>query len=266
MTWHDGLQCRVRWDGIFSGWFDITAGVRQGGVLSPDLYCLYVDDLISILQSLQVGCYVKNVFAAALFYADDMAVLSPSLKGLQKLLDACASYCDEWDIKLNAKKTKNIFFGKGVEPSHCVHLNGSQIPWENKCVYLGVTLKSGASFGCCMKDTLRKYYRSLNSIVRVEGRSDDMVMLRLLEAHSLPILTYAIEMVHVSNRDDNRQLRVAYNAIYRKLFGFSYRESVTALQHALDRPTWEEMIEKRKNSFAQRLNRCPSYSLVHAFN
>ena len=74
MTWHNGLQCRVKWDGVYSEWFHITAGVRQGGVLSPELYCLYVDDLISILQSMRVGCYVKNIFAAALFYANDMAV------------------------------------------------------------------------------------------------------------------------------------------------------------------------------------------------
>ena len=114
-----------------------------------------------------------------------------------------------------------------------------------------------------MKDTLRKYYRSLNSIIRVEGRSDDMVMLRLLESHSLPILTYAIETYHVSNRDDNRQLRVAYNAIYRKLFGYSYRESVTALQHALNRQTWEELIESRKQNFMRRLGR-QSYALIQA--
>ena len=108
MTWHDGLYCRVRWDGHYSEWFHVAAGVRQGGVLSPDLYCLYVDDLIYILKSLGVGCYVRKTFAAALFYADDMAVLAPSLKGLQKLLDACSAYCIEWDIKLNAKKTTQI--------------------------------------------------------------------------------------------------------------------------------------------------------------
>ena len=263
MTWHNGLQCRVKWDGVYSEWFHITADVRQGGVLSPELYCLYVDDLISILQSMRVGCYVKNIFAAALFYADDMAVLAPSLKGLQKLLDACAAYCTEWDIKLNAKKTKNICFGKGNSPTHRLRLNGSEIPWDEKCIYLGVALKSGVRFGCCMKDTLRKYYCSLNSIIRVEGRSDDMVMLRLLESHSLPILTYAIEIYHVSNRDDNRQLRVAYNAIYRKLFGYSYRESVTALQHALNRQTWEELIESRKQNFMQRLGR-QSHALIQA--
>ena len=138
MSWHEGLRCRVRWDNVHSDWFDITAGVRQGGILSPDLYCVYVDDLINILQSMKVVCHVKNVFAAAIFYADDMAVLAPSLKGLQKLLDACASYCSEWDIKLNAKKTKNICFGRGIQPTHAVSLNGSRIPWESKCVYLSV--------------------------------------------------------------------------------------------------------------------------------
>ena len=266
LTWHNGLQCRVKWDGLYSDWFHISAGVRQGGVLSPDLYCLYVDDLIRILKSMHVGCHVRNVFAGALFYADDMAVLAQSLKGLQRLLDTCAAYCTEWDIQLNAKKTKNIFFGKGKPPTYRVRLNGSEIPWEDKCVYLGVTLKSGASFGCCMKDTLGKFFWSLNSIVRVEGRSDDMVMLRLLESHSLPILTYAIEIVHVSNRDDNCQLRIAYNAIYRKLFGYSYRESVTALQHALNRTTWEELIEIRRNNFIQRCRRCPPHTLVRVFN
>ena len=90
---------------------------------------------------------------------------------------------------LTRKKTKNICFGKGKTPTHCVHLNGSVIPWEENCVYLGVTLKSGATFGCCMKEILRKFYRSLNSIIRVEGRSDDMVMLRLLEAIKLSMST-----------------------------------------------------------------------------
>ena len=91
-----------------------------------------------------------------------------------------------------------------------------------------------------------------------------MVMLRLLESHSLPILTYAIEIVHVSNRDDNRQLSLAYNAIFRKLFGYTYRERVTALQHALDRPTWEELIEIRQQTFTQKMGNKSPHPLIRA--
>lgn len=206
MTWHDGLFCRVKWDNCFSSWFNISAGVRQGGVLSPDLYCLYVDDLLRILHSLNIGCYVKGLFAAALFYADDMAVLAPSVKGLQLLLDACAEYCLEWDIMLNSKKSKNMVFGTRINPTFCVRLGNEELPWEPSCKYLGVTLKSGPTFGCCVKETIAKFYKALNTILRIDGRSDDMVMLRLLEAHCLPILSYGVEVLHVTDRDDRRHM------------------------------------------------------------
>ena len=90
-------------------------------------------------------------------------------------------------------------------------------------------------------------------------------MLRLLESHCVPILTYAIEVTVVANRDERRSLRVAYNSVFRKLFGYRHYESVTNLQHALERPTWEELIEKRKSDFQIRLHQCPQDSLVRLF-
>ena len=98
ISWYDGLLCRVKWDGHYSRWFYVSAGVRQGGVLSPAFYSIYVDQLIYILKLSGVGCYMCGVFAAALFYADDMAIISPSVKGLQHLLDLCNAYCQQSDI------------------------------------------------------------------------------------------------------------------------------------------------------------------------
>ena len=252
MSWHVGLMCRVRWDNVFSEWFHITAGVRQGGVLSPDLYSIYVDELVIILQRAGIGCHIRGIFAACLFYADDIAVLAPSVKGLQKILNLCHTYCIEWDILLNVKKTMNMMFGKGTKPTFNTQINNVTIPWVDHWKYLGVTLKSGLRFGCCVKDKLASFYRSINAILRIDGHSDEIVRLRLLEAHCLPILTYGIEIIHVSNRDDRRQLRVAYNSIFRNLFHYSYNQSVTALQHALNRPTWEELCEKRRSKFLHK--------------
>ena len=108
---------------------------------------------------------------------------------------------------------------------------------------------SGAKFGCCVKENLASFYRSINAILRIDGHPDELVRLRLLEAHCLPILTYGIEIIHVLNRDDCRQLWVAYNSIFQNLFQYAYNESVTALQHALNRPTWEDLCDKRKRLF-----------------
>ena len=83
-------------------------------------------------------------------------------------------------------------------------------------------------------------------------------MLQLMEAHCLPILTYAIDVIHVANRDERRRLRVAYNSMYRKIFGYRTWESVTELQHALQRPSWEELVNARKTNFRQRVSECVS--------
>ena len=262
VTWYDGLACRVKWGNHFGGWFQITAGVRQGGVLSPDFYCIYVDDLLSRLKALKKGCYYAGIFAAALFYADDMAIMAPSIKGLMALLDICGNYCLEWDICLNPKKSRNLYFGKRIEITHDITLNGNVIDWVDKWLYLGVTLKSGAVFNCCVKERVQKFYRCANSILRIEGYSNDTVMLRLLEVHCVPLLTYAIEIVYVADVDERRQLRVAYNSIFRKLFPYRRTDSVTRLQHFLDRPTWEELVASRCSGFSRRIDKCSQGSLM----
>ena len=229
------------------------AGVRQGGVLSPDFYCVYIDDLVKILQNSNVGCYIRGLFISSLLYADDMALIAPSLKGLQRLLYLCEAYCRDWDVCLNHKKSKNMAFGRNVNCLSPLYLDGNALEWVPTWTYLGVTLQSHTSFNCSIEDRLKSFYRSLNAILRVEGRSDDLVMLRLLESHSVPILTYAIDVIHVANADVRRGLRVAYNAVFRKIFGYRWNESVRELQSFLQRPTWEELVEKRKDRFNQGL-------------
>ena len=255
-------MCRVKWGEQYSDWFIITAGVRQGGVLSPDFYSIYVDALLSKLMTLNKGCYLHGVFAAALFYADDMVILAPSLKGLSNLLAACSDYCLEWDICLNPKKSRNLYFGKRTTISHDITMNGTIIQWTDEWVYLGLTLKSGKSFNCSVKDRIKKFYRCANAIFRIDGSSNDTVMLHLVETHCVPLLTYAIEVTYIANSDERRQLRVAYNSLFRKIFSYTWRESVSALQLFLGKPTWEELVDKRHLDFTDRIRECKRDSLA----
>ena len=201
MYWYDSLCCRVRWDDQYSTWFHLHAGVRQGGVLSPVFYSIYVDDLIDILMKLNVGCHIRNTFIAALLYADDMSLISPSLRGLQRMLNACEDFCKKWDICLNPKKSRNMYFGKRQGNLCKLELNGQQIQWTERWNYLGVDLLSGIKFNCCILEKIKKFYRASNHIFRIEGRSNDLVMLRLIETRSIPILTYGKEVIYVADRD-----------------------------------------------------------------
>ena len=87
-------------------------------------------------------------------------------------------------------------------------------------------------------------------------------MLRLVETHCVPLLNYAIEIIHVSNQDERRQLRVAYNSLFRKIFDYRWNESVTALQQFLGRPTWEQLVDERRTNFIDRVLDCDRDSLA----
>ena len=256
MYWYAELKCRVRWGETLGEWFAIMAGVRQGGILSPNFYSLYVDGLVEILAAAGIGCHVRNTFLSILLYADDMCLIAPSLKGLQRLLLLTENYCADWDIMLNPKKSKNMQFGKRVVDLPPLRLDGKNLDWVDKWTYLGVTILSHKEFNCCIAEKVNNFYRSANAILRIEGRSNELVMLQLLETHCLSILSYAIEVIHVADQDTRRKLRVAYNSIFREVFAYTRRESVTDLQHQLGRPTWEELIVKRTEKFHVSISNC----------
>ena len=218
--------------------------------MSPDFYCIYIDDLVEILKQLGIGCYLRNIFLSVLLYADDMALVSPSLRGLQTLLKACEVYCNRWDICLNPKKTKNVAFGSSVSNLCPLFLDGKKLEWVENWKYLGVTLQSHHFFNCAIDEKLSSFYKCLNAIMRIEGHSNELVMLQLLEAHCLPILTYAIEVLHVADSEIQRKLRVAYNAIFRKIFQYRYTESVSELQKFLCRPTWLSKFRQKLSEHA----------------
>ena len=147
-------------------------------------------------------------------------------------------------------------FGKKLVGLPLLQLDGKNLDWVDSWTYLGVTILSDKQFNCCIAEKINNFYRSANAILRIDGRSQELVMLQLLETHCLPILSYAIEVIHVADQDTRRKLRVAYNSIFRQVFSYSRRESVSDLQHQLGRPTWEELIVKRTEKFHKSISKC----------
>ena len=158
-----------------------------------------------------------------------------------------------------------MYFGKRCSSLSKLRLQTGEIEWVDTWKYLGITLKSGKYFGCTVSDRIRKFYKCANAIFRIEGHSDEITMLRLTESHCIPLLTYAIEIVHICDCQERSKLRVAYNSVFRKIIGYRHFESVRELQGLLFRLTWEELIDKRTDGFLSKLRHLPSSSPVHLF-
>ena len=66
----------VRWGNTYSTSFCVTNGVKQGGIISPMLYNLYMDDLTLMLNCSGIGRYIETSFINHLCYADNLCLIS----------------------------------------------------------------------------------------------------------------------------------------------------------------------------------------------
>lgn len=105
MYWYSQQTMRVKWGCGLSSPFHVSNGVRQGGLLSPALFNVYMNDLSDQLSLCSTGCLIGNSVINHLMYADDLAIVSPCSAGLQQLLKVCTQYGLVYDIKFNAKKS-----------------------------------------------------------------------------------------------------------------------------------------------------------------
>ena len=103
-SWFNTSFTCVRWGRHWSAFFKLTAGVRQGGVLSPKLFAIFVDDLSQKVNSPDLGCHMSLQCTSIFLYADDILLVAPSVHMLQEMLNCCETELMWLDMRINAKK------------------------------------------------------------------------------------------------------------------------------------------------------------------
>ena len=88
----------VQWGNSISSKFSVGNGLKQGGILSPKLFNVYVNDWSVKLSESRIGGKLAGKLLNHLCYADDICLVSISSAGMQKLLNICNEFASENDL------------------------------------------------------------------------------------------------------------------------------------------------------------------------
>ena len=136
----------VKLGGLRSHTFRISNGTRQGSVLSPALFSIYLDNLLVTLRKMGLGCQIGGLWYGACSYADDLVLLAPNRDVLQKMIQVCEQYAMEHNLNFSTdsipSKSKTICSllcgkQKKVKYPDPVILNGEALPWVESADHLG---------------------------------------------------------------------------------------------------------------------------------
>ena len=159
----------VKWGSLTSDLFYVSNGVRQGSILSPHFFNVYVDDLSSQLNKLKVGCVLGESIINHLLYADDIALISPSSAGLKRLLTVCEKFGKENDMLFNASKSAIMLSKSSLMPYFHIpifNLNGNSIDVVENFKYLGHFISANLSDKEDIERQRKKLYAQGNSLIR----------------------------------------------------------------------------------------------------
>jgi hypothetical protein len=152
-------------------------GVKQGCLLSPLLFSLYINDLVDDLNNSNVSrICADDCYLSCLLYADDLAVVSDTPFSLQQKIYIIANWCAKWRIEINLDKTKIIIFRNGVKLKSIEKwvMNDKPIEVVSFYKYLGVIFSVKGLWTATQKNLVEQAQKVCNVVVR-KIRSNEFI-------------------------------------------------------------------------------------------
>jgi hypothetical protein len=137
---YEGCSSRIVIQDSISDEYTVNHGLREGSVLSPILYAIFIDGIIDEMRAC-IGVKVGSFNYKALLYVDDIILISESAEDLQTMLDCCQKYADEHSFQFSMKKSQVVVFGKDEDYDFQWTLMGGKMAQVDHYKYLGLTFR-----------------------------------------------------------------------------------------------------------------------------
>ena len=236
LNWFIQQRFYIRWGNCWSSGFAVDQGVRQGGILSPYFFAIYVDELSRRLNNSKIGLSVLGKMMNHLLYAHDVVLLATSKSSLEKMLQISSDFAVEHGLMFNPQKSElQLFFpkwAKSLQSEVVINFQGTSIHQSTSVRYLGYQIQSTMEKGAdvltdrdeIIKRSAEMYKRAYCLRARFSKCSHE-VKKYLFVTYLSSIYCCSLWMLSKSQLN---KIRVTYNNCFRIVCG--YRPDCSATQ------------------------------------
>lgn len=192
---YSNIKCCVRVNGFKSDWFSVTTGLRQGCILSPILFNLYINDLVSMINTECKGVDIAGENVCMLMYADDLVLLAKTENDLQDMLSKLSEWCNNWSIEINTSKSQIVHFRRSnkSQTARIFTIGDKIIDKVKEYRYLGLVLNEHLDWNLTAKHVAKSAHRALGALIaksKAYGGLPFRVFKKLYESLVLPVIHY----------------------------------------------------------------------------
>lgn len=260
-NWYNNLNALVKWNGHCSEVFHVTRGTRQGSILSPYLFNIFINGLLNKLQSLEIGVMIGKNLYNSFAYADDISLFAVCVNDLQKLIDVCVNYSIRWRFKFNTEKSKCLISGKCPfvkEPNW--FMSSHLLKNVDQMEILGNIYNTDNTCTSHVENRINKCRQSFYGLspagMLYPGASAD-VQAYLFKHICQPTLLYGLDCMKLS-RNDFVKLESVQGKLIKQSLGLSKRSHNTQLLAALNIHKVEDIVINNTLSLFHRICQSPS--------
>ena len=222
--------------------FNCHKGVKQGCMLSPTLFNIYLNDLPDILSNDTSAPLLNGTQISCLLYADDLVIFSTTKSGLQENINRLLKFGKVNNLQVNESKTKILIFNpNGRKLNRYAFTNeNKQLELTTEYKYLGLMLNASGTFTKTKQEIKKVALKAFYFLRKSMGpffHKDVLLSVHLFNTLIMPILTYCGDVwgLDGSYNEMRDPIEQVHSKFCKQILGVSKRATNIACRAELGR-------------------------------
>ena len=224
---YDKATSAVQMNGSIGEWFRTTVGVRQGCLLSPTLFNIFLERIMSdALEEHDGKVSIGGRNITNLRFADDIDALAEEEQELEALVESLDKTCTRYKMEISAEKTKLMTnSANGIQRE--INVNGQKLGTVTSFKYLGAVVSDDGS----KPEILSRIAQATAALTKLKPiwRDNNISLgskVKLMRSLVISIFLYACESWTLTAELEKRTQAFEMRC-YRRLLNISYKDHVT---------------------------------------